>query len=59
MNNVGTIKLETDRLILRRIELNDAEKMFNNWCNDEEVTRYLPWEPHGKIEVTKEFLICG
>ena len=26
MNNVGTIKLETDRLILRRLELNDAEK---------------------------------
>ncbi|MBO5414640.1 MAG: GNAT family N-acetyltransferase [Bacilli bacterium] len=56
MNNIGTIKLETDRLILRRLELNDAEKMFNNWCNDEDVTRYLPWEPHGKIEVTKELL---
>ena len=56
MNNIGTIKLETDRLILRRLELNDAEKMFNNWCNDEEVSRFLPWEPHGKIEVTKELL---
>lgn len=42
MNNIGTITLETERLNLRRLEFNDAEKMFNNWCNDEEVTRYLP-----------------
>ena len=56
MNDVGTLILETERLILRRIELTDVEDMFNDWCNDPEVTRYLPWDPHGKIEVTKELL---
>lgn len=56
MKDVGTIKLETERLILRRLELDDAEDMFNNWCNDEEVCRYLPWNPHGTIEVTNELL---
>lgn len=56
MKDVGTIRLETDRLILRRLEHSDAEDMFNNWCNDEEVTRYLPWNPHGTIDVTNELL---
>lgn len=56
MIDVGTIMLETDRLILRRIEKNDAFDMFNGWCNDNEVTRYLPWNPHGTIDVTNELL---
>lgn len=56
MIDVGTKRLETDRLILRRLELDDAEAMFNGWCNDFEVARYLPWDPHGKIEVTNELL---
>lgn len=56
MKDIGTINLETERLILRRLELTDAEEMFNNWCNDDEVVRYLPWNVHGNIEVTKELL---
>ena len=56
MKDVGTIKLETERLILRRLEKNDANDMFNNWCNDLDVTRYLPWNPHGTIEVTNDLL---
>lgn len=56
MKNIGTITLETERLILRKLELDDAEAMYNNWCNDEEVTKYLPWSPHGQIEVTKELV---
>ena len=56
MNDIGTIKLETERLVLRKLELNDANSMFSNWCNDEEVTRYLPWDCHGNIETTKELL---
>lgn len=30
--------------------------MFNNWCNDNVVTRYLPWDSHGNISVTNELL---
>lgn len=56
MKDVGTVRLETDRLILRRLELTDAVDMFNNWCNDDDVTRYLPWDSHGKIEVTYDIL---
>lgn len=56
LTHKGTITIETTRLILRRFELSDAEDMLNNWANDSEVTRYLTWQPHGNIEVTKEVI---
>ena len=56
MNDVGTKTLETERLILRRIKESDAEEAFENWTNDSKVTRYISWEPHGNVEVTKSFL---
>ena len=49
-------RIETKRLILRRFTLEDAEDMFNGWCNDPEVTRFLTWPPHGNVEVTKNIL---
>lgn len=56
MNDIGTVRLETKRLVLRRLELGDEEAMFNNWCSDDDVTRHLPWETHKSIEVTKDVL---
>ncbi|OGO91766.1 MAG: hypothetical protein A2Y17_13495 [Clostridiales bacterium GWF2_38_85] len=53
MNHKGTVKLETERLILRRFELTDAEVMFKNWASDAEVTKYLTWPPHSDISVSK------
>ncbi|NLC44222.1 MAG: GNAT family N-acetyltransferase [Clostridiales bacterium] len=53
LQHKGTITLETERLILRRFALDDAENMFNNWANDSEVTRFLSWPPHENIEVTR------
>ena len=54
MNDVGTVTLETDRLILRRIKESDADEAFKNWTNDPKVTRYITWDPHGNVEVTKK-----
>ena len=48
--------METERLILRKLNENDAEAMFENWTNDEEVCKYLTWLPHRSIEVTREIL---
>lgn len=56
MNKTGTERIETKRLILRRFTLEDAEDMFNGWCNDPEVSRYLTWPPHGNVEVTRNIL---
>lgn len=54
MEHKGTIKLETQRLILRRYETKDVDDMFKNWVNDSEVTKYLTWKPHGSIELTRQ-----
>ena len=35
---IGTPKIETDRLILRRVELSDALKAFDHWLSDERVS---------------------
>jgi ribosomal-protein-alanine N-acetyltransferase len=30
--------------------------MFSSYCHDEEVTRYLTWNPHPSLEDTRAFL---
>lgn len=54
MEHKGTIRLETERLILRRVSLGDVKPAFKNWVNDERVTRFLTWQPHGDESVTEE-----
>lgn len=56
MKHKGTQTLETNRLILRRFTLEDAQAMFNNWANDEEVTKFLTWLPHQNVVVTKSIV---
>ena len=53
MNHKGTIKLETERLILRKFTVEDAEAMYENWASEEEVTKFLTWPPHANAELTK------
>ncbi|MEG2709236.1 MAG: GNAT family N-acetyltransferase [Vagococcus sp.] len=50
----GTI--ETQRLRLRQMTTADSEEVFNNWTSSENVARYLTWEAHTSVEVTKEYL---
>ena len=52
MNHLGTKRIETDRLVLRRFTLEDARPMFENWASDPEVTKYLTWPTHDKVEVS-------
>lgn len=54
MNHLGTVTLETERLILRKTEENDWEPMFRNWANDERVTRYLTWRPYESAEALRD-----
>ena len=56
MNDLGTITLETERLILRRFTIEDAEDMYNNWATDPLCNRYLSWELHKNIEETKSII---
>ncbi len=56
MKHKGTITLKTDRLVLRRLHETDADEMFNQYANDERVTTFLSWAPHGNVENTKTLL---
>lgn len=54
MNHKGTVTIETERLILRRYVPEDADAMFRNWVNDPDVTRFLTWQPHASIDLTRK-----
>jgi RimJ/RimL family protein N-acetyltransferase len=56
LNELGTKTLETDRLILRRFRIEDADDMFNSWASDSEVTRFLTWPTHSGVDVTRYIL---
>ena len=43
MKHCGTQTIETERLILRRFSVDDAEAMYRNWASDPEVTQFLTW----------------
>jgi len=47
--------IETDRLLMRKITLNDANDMFE-YASDPQVSEYTMWSTHGSIEETKYFL---
>ena len=57
MKHVGTKTIETTRLVLRRLELTDAEMMFRNWTSDEKVTHFLRWDAHKSIDETKNMIV--
>jgi [ribosomal protein S5]-alanine N-acetyltransferase len=48
-------ELETERLLLRKMHLDDAEAMFT-YASDPEVTRYVLFETHRSVEDSKAFL---
>lgn len=56
MKHIGTKQIETDRLILRKFKLSDAEDMFKNYTSHEKVTKYLTWKPHKSIDDTRQYL---
>lgn len=56
MEHKGTAFIDTDRLILRKFTSDDAKSVFENWANDETVTKFLRWQPHGQLFVTQSVI---
>lgn len=56
MKHLGTKRIETERLILRRFTVEDAESMYRNWASDPEVTRFLMWPTHQSVEDSRKVL---
>lgn len=50
------VQIESERLLLRKPRLEDARAIFESWAQDQDVTRYLTWRPHERIEQTQEFI---
>ena len=53
MKHLGTVRLETENLILRPFTLEDAHDLYTNWASDDEVTKYLTWPTYGSLEDAK------
>ena len=56
MKHLGTVTIETPRLILRRLTVDDAQAMYDNWASDPEVTKYLTWPTYQHIEGARTIL---
>ncbi len=56
MNHTGTMELSTEHLTLRRFDEDDAENMFYNWANNDEVTKYLTWQSYENVEQAENYL---
>lgn len=48
-------RLETERLILRKVTLGDADAMFAYASNDD-VTRYVTWNTHQSVEESRGYI---
>lgn len=55
MNLIGTKTLETKRLVLRQFNMEDLED-FYNYASNENVTKFLTWNPHKSIGESKNLL---
>jgi RimJ/RimL family protein N-acetyltransferase len=52
----GPRRLETERLLLRRPIINDAQMIFERYAGDPVVTRYMSWATHRTVADTYAFL---
>ena len=50
------IIIETERLRLRPIKIEEAEHVYNTWTSDDEVSKYMRWSSHKSVEETKEWI---
>lgn len=56
MKLVGTRPIHTDRLVLRRWSVDDAQQMYDNLASDTEATRFVTWPPHPNVDATRLLL---
>lgn len=48
--------LESERIILRPLRVDDANHIFQKWTSDPEVARFMIWDLHQSVEDTIEWL---
>lgn len=50
-------RVETERLILTRLQLTDAEEIFYTYASKPASTRYVSWPLHQSLKDTRDFLL--
>jgi RimJ/RimL family protein N-acetyltransferase len=50
------VAIQTRRLVLRRFVTDDAKEIFDSYAQDPEVTRFLTWHPHRRLDETRLWL---
>lgn len=53
---MNTSVLETERLILRPLKVDDVQEVFDCWMQDEDVCRYMHWHSTDDINVAQYFV---
>ena len=56
MKSVGTKEIRTERLMLRRFRMEDAEEVYKNYGSDPEVGKYIAYRPCKTIESSIAFV---
>lgn len=56
MNHVGTIEIKTEKLVLRRFQLDDIEAFYNNYGSDARVHEYYAFVADTSKEATEAFV---
>lgn len=52
----GLERVETDRLVLRRPTIEDAEAVFARYAGDVDVAKYMGWPRHTSVDDSRAFL---
>ena len=50
-------KMRTQRLLLRKPRLEDAQALYANYASDPNVARFTTWQAHSSSLETNEFLV--
>lgn len=49
-------EIQTERMLLRKPRATDAVLMFNAYAQDQAVTRFLMWRPHGHVTESRDVI---
>lgn len=51
-------RIETERLLLRCAELEDAPAIFDSYTSKPHIPKFMSWTAHTNVDQTKQFLKC-
>jgi len=50
------LRIDTERLTLRKPSMEDAETLFGAYTQDPDVAKYTTWRPHKELPETEDYL---